>query len=65
MVFGGRRRFLIGKKLADWGLGLLHRHPWLGRFAPPPLSEWLAVRDLPAPPEETFSDWWRGRAGRG
>ena len=36
----------------------------LGRFAarrralPPPLSAWVAARDLPEPPRETFRDWW-------
>jgi L-lactate dehydrogenase complex protein LldF len=41
----------------------------LGRFArrsrvlPPPLSAWIAARDLPEPPAETFRDWWR-REGR-
>ena len=32
-----------------------------GRGLPPPLNAWSASRDLPAPPEETFRDWWRGR----
>lgn len=25
---------------------------------PPPLNGWTASRDLPAPPAETFRDWW-------
>ncbi|MDQ3591916.1 MAG: DUF3390 domain-containing protein, partial [Actinomycetota bacterium] len=24
----------------------------------PPLSGWTASRDVPAPPTETFRDWW-------
>jgi L-lactate dehydrogenase complex protein LldF len=32
-----------------------------GRGLPPPLNGWSASRDLPAPPDETFRDWWRGR----
>jgi L-lactate dehydrogenase complex protein LldF len=32
-----------------------------GKRLPPPLNGWTASRDLPAPPEETFRDWWRGR----
>jgi L-lactate dehydrogenase complex protein LldF len=32
-----------------------------GRGLPPPLNGWTASRDLPAPPAETFRDWWRGR----
>jgi L-lactate dehydrogenase complex protein LldF len=35
-----------------------------GRFSalPPPISGWTATRDLPAPPEQTFRDWWEARA---
>jgi len=32
---------------------------------PPPLSAWTASRDLPAPPEETFRDWWSRTRGPG
>ncbi|GIM92465.1 lactate utilization protein B [Paractinoplanes toevensis] len=32
-----------------------------GRGLPPPLNGWSASRDLPAPPKETFRDWWRNR----
>ena len=32
-----------------------------GRFLPPPLRGWSASRDLPAPPAESFRDWWAGR----
>ncbi len=34
---------------------------------PPPLSRWTTSRDLPAPPRETFQQWWsrRGRDGGG
>lgn len=38
-----------------------------GRFRslPPPISGWTATRDLPAPPEQTFRDWWVERDSGG
>jgi len=47
----GRRRWTAALRL-----GRLLR--FLRRGGPPPLSRWTAVRDLPAPPPETFRDWW-------
>jgi L-lactate dehydrogenase complex protein LldF len=31
------------------------------RVLPPPLSRWIAARDLPEPPKQTFRDWWAAR----
>jgi L-lactate dehydrogenase complex protein LldF len=37
---------------------LLQRH---GRISalPPPLAAWTSARDAPAPPRQTFRQWWR------
>jgi L-lactate dehydrogenase complex protein LldF len=56
-VMGSPRRFALAERAA--GLGRLvagsdHRItalPW-------PASKWTASRDLPAPPRETFRQWW-------
>jgi L-lactate dehydrogenase complex protein LldF len=29
------------------------------RNLPPPLSAWTTSRDIPAPPNETFRQWWK------
>jgi len=44
---------------------LLARRRGRIRSLPPPLSAWTSSRDVPAPPAETFRDWWtRTRGGR-
>jgi L-lactate dehydrogenase complex protein LldF len=33
------------------------------RRLPPPLSAWTSARDAPAPPAQTFRQWWRAEHG--
>jgi L-lactate dehydrogenase complex protein LldF len=47
----GRRRWTQALRLAP-----LMR--FVRRVAPPPLSRWTSVRDLPDPPRQSFRDWW-------
>ncbi len=44
-------------------LGRLLGRGGLIRRLPPPLAGWTSARDAPAPPRETFRQWWR-REGR-
>ncbi|HEX5534961.1 MAG TPA: LutB/LldF family L-lactate oxidation iron-sulfur protein [Actinomycetales bacterium] len=53
----GRRRFAFGEALLRGGRLLAGRAGRIRRL-PPPLSAWTASRDLPAPPAESFRQWW-------
>jgi L-lactate dehydrogenase complex protein LldF len=57
-VFASQARFERAQRLARLGNGPLAKLPG-------PLSGWTTMRDLPAPPQQTFRDWWRGRASPG
>lgn len=35
------------------------------RWAPPPVSDWLAHRELPAVAPQSFRQWWRAQRGMG
>ncbi|MGH2845978.1 MAG: lactate utilization protein B, partial [Thermoleophilaceae bacterium] len=51
-----QRAARLGSRPLARGRGRIERLPW-------PLSGWSATRDLPAPPSETFRDWWRRERG--
>jgi iron-sulfur cluster protein len=62
-AFSSRRAFEAAQRAARLGRplargGRISRLPW-------PLSAWTSTRDLPAPPAETFRDWWRRERGEG
>ena len=57
-TFAHRRRYEAAQRLARLGARPLSRDGRIEARLPGPLAGWLAVRDLPAPPAETFREWW-------
>ena len=64
IAMSSARRFTVVQKAA--GLGRLVAGK-KGRIStlPPPLNGWTEARDIPAPPKQTFRDWWNSEEGRG
>jgi L-lactate dehydrogenase complex protein LldF len=58
-ALGNRRRYELAQRAARVGAWPLSRDGRIERQLPGPLAGWTAVRDLPAPPRQTFRDWWR------
>ncbi|SKC45886.1 LutB/LldF family L-lactate oxidation iron-sulfur protein [Krasilnikoviella flava] len=50
-------RFALAGRAATLGSGLGGRDHAIS-VAPPPASAWTRSRDLPAPPRQTFRQWW-------
>ena len=63
-VLADRRRYEAAQRAARAGASPLSRDGRIERRLPGPLKGWTAVRDLKAPPRESFRDWWRAREGR-
>src|SRR5919106_753808 len=61
-AFSSRRAYERAQKAARVGSRPLVRDGGIRRL-PWPLSGWTATRDLPAPPGESFRDWWRRERG--
>jgi len=60
-VMSDPKRFAAAEKAGRVGR-LLARGGTLRRL-PPPLSGWTSSRDAPAPPSETFREWWARTRG--
>ena len=58
-TFAHRRRYETAQKAARLGALPLSRDGRIERRLPGPLKGWTAVRDLPAPPAQSFRDWWK------
>jgi L-lactate dehydrogenase complex protein LldF len=61
-AFSSARAFERAQRAARIGSRPLARAGRIARL-PWPLSGWTETRDLPAPPAETFRDWWRRERG--
>ncbi|HSD76893.1 MAG TPA: lactate utilization protein LutB domain-containing protein, partial [Solirubrobacteraceae bacterium] len=62
-VLADRWRYEAAQRAARAGAWPLSRDGRIERRLPGPLKGWTAVRDLKAPPRESFRDWWRAREG--
>jgi L-lactate dehydrogenase complex protein LldF len=63
-VMAGGARYPAAQRAAG-AARLLGRQGRIRRL-PPPLSAWTGARDAPAPPAQTFRQWWAQReAGQG
>lgn len=63
IAMSSARRFTVAQKAA--GLGRLVAGPDRKiSTLPPPLDGWTAARDIPAPPKQTFRQWWNSAEGR-
>ena len=60
-VFSSRRRYEAAQRLARAGARPLARGGRIEHRLPGPLAGWTMSRDLPAPPAQTFREWWRSR----
>lgn len=67
-LMADRRRWSVALAALRSGRLLAARSGRIRRL-PPPLSAWTATRDLPAPPAQSFMQWWdregRDREGAG
>jgi L-lactate dehydrogenase complex protein LldF len=61
-VMSDPKRFARAERSSRAGR-LLARGTGRIRSLPPPLSAWTSSRDLPAPPAETFREWWARTRG--
>jgi L-lactate dehydrogenase complex protein LldF len=61
-VMSDPKRFAAAEKASRAGRLLARRGKF--RSLPPPLSAWTSSRDAPAPPAETFREWWARTRGQ-
>jgi L-lactate dehydrogenase complex protein LldF len=61
-VMADPARYAAAQRASRVGRALGRRRGKIRRL-PPPLSAWTTARDAPAPPAQTFREWWAERGG--
>jgi L-lactate dehydrogenase complex protein LldF len=57
-LFAGAAAAMKGRRRWTAALRLAPLMRFIRRGGPPPIAQWTSVRDLPAPPRQSFRDWW-------
>ncbi|RCK68189.1 iron-sulfur cluster-binding protein [Desertihabitans brevis] len=60
-VMSHPRRWAVAARAGRLGRLLRGRRGTIGALPGPVIGSWTGARDLPAPPQQTFRDWWRGQ----
>ncbi len=60
-ILADPRRYARAQWVAQRAARPLAREGVIERRLPGPLAAWSTVRDLPAPPEQSFRQWWAAR----
>lgn len=63
VAMSSSRRFTMAQKAAGLGRLVAGKKGKISTL-PPPLSGWTNARDIPAPPKQTFRQWWDSAEGR-
>lgn len=63
VVMSSAKRFTLAQKAAGLGRVVAGKKGKIS-VLPPPLSGWTDARDIPAPPKQTFRQWWDSAEGR-
>lgn len=63
IAMSSAKRFTVAQKAAGLGRVVAGKKGKISTL-PPPLSGWTDARDIPAPPKQTFRQWWDSAEGR-
>jgi L-lactate dehydrogenase complex protein LldF len=64
-VLGHPRRYALAQRVGRAAAGPLSHDGRIDRRLPGPAAAWTRFRDLPAPPAQTFREWWTSRESGG